>query len=150
LAAVRAGTLLWSQFDMQWRRVAFGGIAAIVLAASTLQIPTTYEEREDIRSAVMIGLKRADPKDVYVYYGAVPAVDFHYLESGFKRGTWLRGNIAAMADEAIQVASDRKLYLLFSHIYYNEDDLLIAELRARGWLVVGDERYKGSRAVYLN
>jgi hypothetical protein len=148
LATVRAGALLWSQCDIQWRRLTFGGMAAIVLAASVARIPATYGEREDIRSAVTIGLKDADPKDVYVYYMAVPAVDFHYPDSGFKRGK--PGNIAAMADEAIQVASDRNLYLLFSHIENNDDDLLIAELRARGWIVVRDERYIGSRAVYLS
>ena len=115
LATVRAGALLWSQFDIQWRRLIFGGMAAIVLAASVMRIPAMYGEREDIRSAVTIGLKDADPKNVYVYYMAVPAVDFHYPDSGFKRGT--PGDIAAMADEAIQVASDRKLYLLFSHIH---------------------------------
>ena len=62
----------------------------------------------------------------------------------------MRGHIAGMADEAIQVASDQKLYLLFSHIIHNDDDLLITELQARGWIVVRDERYIGSRAVYLN
>jgi hypothetical protein len=55
-----------------------------------------------------------------------------------------------MADQAIQVASDQKLYLLFSHIYSNEDDLLINKLQARGWVLVRDERYTGARAVYLN
>jgi hypothetical protein len=148
LATVRAGALLCSQFDIQWRRLTIGGVAAIVLAASLMRIPATYGEREDIRSAVTIGLKDADPKNVYVYYMAVPAVDFHYRDSGFKRGT--PGNPAAMADEAIQVASDGKLYLLFSQLQNNDDDLLIAELRARGWIVVRDERYIGSRAVYLN
>jgi uncharacterized membrane protein len=148
LATVRAAALLWSQFDIQWRRLTFGGMAAIVLAASVMRIPVTYGEREDIRSAVTIGLKDADPKNVYVYCMAVPAVDFHYHDRGFKLGT--TGDVAAMADEAIQVASDRKLYLLFSHIVYNDDDRLIAELRARGWTVVRDERYIGSRAVYLN
>ena len=64
LATVRASALLWSQFDIQWRRLAFGGMAAIVLAASVMRIPTTYGEREDIRSAVTIGLKDADPKNV--------------------------------------------------------------------------------------
>jgi hypothetical protein len=148
LATVRAGALLWSQFDIQWRRLTFGGLAAIVLAASVMRIPGTYGEREDTRSAVTIGLKDADPKNVYVYYMAVPAVDFHYHDRDFKRGT--TGDVAAMADEAIQVASDRKLYLLFSHIVYNDDNRLIAELRARGWIVVRDEQYIGSRALYLN
>src|SRR5262245_21991886 len=105
-------------------------MAAIVLVASVMRIPQTYGEREDIRSAVTIGLKDADPMNVYVYYMAVPAVDFHYPDSGFRRGSG--GTIAAMADEAIQVASDRKLYLLFSQIQNNDDDLLIAELLARG------------------
>src|SRR5262249_8141085 len=77
----------------------------------------------------------------------VPAVDFHYPDSGFKRGT--PHTIAGMADEAVQVSSDRKLYLLFSQLQNNDDDLLIAELRARGWAVVRDERYIGTRAVYL-
>ena len=147
LATVRAGALLWSRFDIQWRRLTFGGMAAIVLVASAMRIPATYGVREDIRSAVTIGLKDADPKNVYVYYMAVPAVDFHYPDSGFKRGT--PGNIATMADEAIQVASAGKLYLLFSEIQNNDDDLLIAELRARGWIVVRDDRYIGSRALYL-
>jgi hypothetical protein len=148
LATVRAGALLLSQFDIKWRRLAIGGVAAIVLAASLMRIPATYGEREDIRSAVTIGLKDANPKNVYVHYMAVQAVDFHYPDSGFKRGT--AGNIAAMADEATRVASDRKLYLLFSQLQNNDDDLLVAELRARGWIVVRDQRYMGSRAVYLS
>jgi uncharacterized membrane protein len=150
LAIVRAGALLWSQFDIQWRRLTFCSIVAIVLATSAIRIPAVYYEREDILSAVKNGLMGASLENVYVYYGAVPAVDFYYPDTGWKRGTWLRGNVAAMADEASRVASDRQLYLIFSHIYSPEDDLLIAELQARGWLVVWDKKYNGSRAVELN
>jgi hypothetical protein len=57
LAAVRANALLWSQFNVRWRHLAFAGMATIVLAASAMRIPTMYGEREDIRSAVTIGLK---------------------------------------------------------------------------------------------
>ena len=151
LAAVRANALLWSQFDIRWRRLALAGMAAIVLAASAMRIPTMYGEREDIRSALTIGLQGVDPTNIFVYYGAISAVDFHYPDSGFKRGTWtMRGHIALMADQAIQAASGQKLYLLFSHIYSNEDELLIAKLRAHGWILVRDERYTGARAVFLN
>jgi uncharacterized membrane protein len=150
LAVVRAGALLWSQLDIQWRRLALCSIATIVLATSAIRIPAVYHEREDILSPVKNGLMGASFENVYVYYGAVPAVDFYYRDSDFKRGTYLRGNITAMADEASRAASNRKLYLLFSHIFSNEDDLLIAELQARGWSVVRDNNYIGSRAVELN
>lgn len=150
LAVVRSGALLWSQFDIQWRRLALCSIGAIVLATSAIRMPAVYHEREDILSAVKNGLMGASFEDVYVYYGAVPAIDFYYPESGFRRGTNLRGNVAAMADEASGVASDRKLYLLFSHIFSHEDDLLIAELQTRGWSVVRDKEYTNSRAVELN
>jgi hypothetical protein len=150
LATVCAGAQLYAQFDGQWRRLILSSIAAITLAGSVTKLPAIYSEREDIRSAVTRGLQGADPKNVYVYYGAVPAVDFYYSDNDFMRGTGPRGNIAAMADEAIRVASDRKLYLLFSHVFSNEDDLLIAELRARGWTVVRDRQFTGSRAVYLS
>jgi hypothetical protein len=149
LAVVRAGAQLYSQIDSRWRRLILFWIIAITLARAAVQLPTVYGEREDIRSAVTRGLQDANPNNVYVYYGAIPALDFHFPNSGFRRGTLLRGYIAAMADEAIRVASDGQLYLLFSHIYVHEDDLLIAELRARGWTVVRDQQYAGARAVYL-
>ena len=149
LAVVHGGAQLYTQINNQWRGLILFWIAVITLARAVVQFPALYNEREDICSAVTSGLQDANPKNVYVYYGAVPALDFHYPNSGFRRGSLLRGNITAMADEAIRVASDGKLYLLFSHIVLHEDDLLIAELRARGWTVVRDEQYVGSRAVYL-
>ncbi len=150
MAVVRAGALLWYEFDIQWRRLALCSIAAIVLATSAIRMPAVYREREDILSAVKNGLMGASFENVYVYWGAVDAVDFYYPGSDFKRGTYYPpGNVAAMADEASRVASNTKLYLLFSHIRGNEDDLLMAELQARGWSIVRDNKYIGSRAVEL-
>jgi hypothetical protein len=149
LAVVRGGAQLYSQIDIRWRRPILFWIVAITLARAAVQFPFAYNEREDIRSAVTNGLQGANPNNVYVYYGAVPALDFHFPNSGFRHGSLLRGYITTMADEAIRAGSDGKLYLLFSHITVHEDDLLIAELRARGWTVVRDQQYVGARAVYL-
>jgi hypothetical protein len=106
-------------------------------------------ELEDVVSAVTRELGAVDGKDVYVYYGAIPAVQFHFPDSGFRLATGGRGQTEFTGREIIERMPSCDFYLLFSHVFRNEDRDIVAFLQSQGMLPVGRKAYAGASVVKM-
>ena len=123
-------------------------VALIVIPASVLKLNTAYGEVEDIKSPIMKIDMMATGDRVFIYYGAIPAIKFHYSERGFYLSKAKRRDIKSMYHE-IMALNSCNIYLVFSHIYRNEDEDLVSLLLKNGGVVVSDDKFRGSRLVRI-
>ena len=136
---------------------AIGAIACVVIVSGIVQIraENPYAEIEDIQSVLKELQKRIEPKDaVYVYPGAVPAVDFYVRErdSRFVYGDFHRREPERYAADMLARLQPRtrRIWLLFSHVYQDEDQRIIRDLSTE-WSVkptvaaIGSTLYLASR-----
>jgi hypothetical protein len=121
----------------------------IFSTASFIQIPKQYREIQDIVSVISLGLGEVSDESVYIYYGANPAVDFHYPKRPFFRGTWARDHVDVMGDEIIEQIHDCHVSVVFSHVWKSEDAKILTYLEESGLQSVEDHRYAGARVVKL-
>ena len=119
-------------------------IGLLVTLSSAARLPIAYVDREDIISAVTEGLEGIPDREVYVYYGAQPAVDFHFPGRRFVRGKASRGNIQGMGEEILALARPCNVSVLFSHVMYQEDRKLLAFLEKSGLHLIGRHAYRGT------
>jgi uncharacterized membrane protein len=126
-------------------------VAVIVLISCYLIpiIPSVYGPKEDILSAVNQGLSTVDDKDVYVYYGALPAVLFHYPDRSFYRSHARRGELDYMAEEMLEKMQGCYFYLLFSHGYKSEKADLLELLLDYGIKPVSEQSFANAEVIRL-
>lgn len=118
--------------------ITLGFVALILLSGfRSMLTASPYGEVEDIRSVLNELARSCAPSDlVYVYWGAVPAVDF-YLQGEDRRfhyGKYHRDAPQEYVPElvaAIERRTDR-IWLVFSHVYDSEEQGIVDSLRS-GW-----------------
>jgi hypothetical protein len=129
-------------------------IVCIVVISAIFQLRSLkpYAEVEDIQHVLIELQTHIEPGDrVYVYPGAVPAVDF-YLKNRDPRFTY--GDFHQQAPEeyvpemllGLGTGSSR-LWIVFSHIYRDEDRKILKDLSPE-WNVKSELSVKGS-SLYL-
>jgi hypothetical protein len=151
LGAAAAGGVAMAGTNRALQGVAIATAAALAAAHGVAALPEVYGEKQDVVSAVEQGIPPGTPDDeVYVYYGAVPGIDFHYPDRGFVRGASERGDVPALADEAERAGASGRVVLVFAHVFSGEARALIAELRDRGWVLDEDLRFEGARVSHLH
>ena len=124
--------------------------ALIVSFNSLFKVPPVYAEKEDIISAVSEGLKGVPDSDVYVYYAARHAVEFHYPEHKFFIGEADRGDIERIGKEIVALTKHCSVSVLFSHVFKDEDHQILAYLENAGLTLIEDKKYRGARVVKLS
>jgi hypothetical protein len=116
-------------------------------AASLILIPRQYREIQDIVSAISdIGGNVSD-ESVYIYYMSVQAVDFHYPDRRFFRGTPARYEVDVMGNEVIKQIRDCHVYAVFTHVWKTEDEEIIAYLEKSGLTLFEEHKYAGARVL---
>jgi uncharacterized membrane protein len=117
-------------------RTVFAAIACIIVVSGIIQIRSMkpYAEVEDIQRALVELWNHLEPGDgVYVYSGAVPAVDFYVKERDqrFTYGDFHRGAPEKYVQELLAGIRQgtRRTWILFSHIYLGEDQRILRDLR---------------------
>jgi hypothetical protein len=122
-----------------WRPVVTLGLLALILLSGyrgTLR-QWPYGEVEDIRSVLKeLARSSASNDQVYIYFGAVPAVSFylHGKDRRFVYGRYHRDAPQEYVPElftSIERHTDR-IWLVFSHTYNPEEQLIVDSLRP-GW-----------------
>ncbi len=122
------------RFELAHKRPVFLGIVCMVVLSGILQIRSEapYSEIEDIQTILIplrnqIGLQ----DQVYVYSGAVPAVDFYWKghDPRFIYGNFHRDAPEKYLSEAVLGLRPEtgKLWLVFAHVYQNEDQEILRE-----------------------
>lgn len=119
----------------------FAAIACVVLISGILQIRSVkpYAEVEDIHHVLLSLQSQLQPADnVYIYPGAVPATDFYVKvrDPRFIYGDFHQQAPAKYVSEmmaGLQPGTTR-LWLVFSHVYREEDQFILNEL-AKDWKI---------------
>jgi diphthamide synthase subunit DPH2 len=114
-----------------------------------LKLGPVYEEVQDIKSPISGIAPSTKDSNVFIYYGAAPAVIFHYPDRRFFISKSARGDINAMYREALSLEGCR-IYLVFSHVFRREDGELLEILKSNGHSIEIDEKFVGSRLVRLS
>ncbi len=135
-------------------RTVFVAIACIVVVSGIFQICSMkpYSEVEDVQR-ILLGLQnRFEPGDgVYIYSGAVPAVDFYVKkrDQRFTYGDFHREAPEEYVSEILVglLPETNRVWLLFSHIYDKEDRRILHDLSS-DWEVEQILSADGS-ALYL-
>jgi hypothetical protein len=129
-------------------------VACVIAVSGVLQIRSVkpYAEVQDIQTVLHALQSRLEPGDgVYIYSGAVPALDFYLKERDqrFVYGLSHRGAPAKYVSEmeAGLRPETKRVWILFSHINFDEDKQILQELN-RDWEVESALPAKGS-ALYL-
>ena len=143
-----------SRFTKGVNSVVFATIVCVVVVSGAVQFRSVkpYAEVEDIQN-VLLGLRNQiqSGDGVYIYPGAVPAVDFYVKE---RDARFIYGDFHQQAPEkyvsemlaGLPPKADR-LWIVFSHVYRDEDQRIIHDLSA-DWKVDSVVSVKGS-ALYL-
>ena len=136
------------------RVATYGAIVCIVVISGALQfrLVKPYAEIEDMQHVLFELRSHIEPTDrVYVYPGAVPAVDF-YMRDRDPRYTFGDFHQQAPQEYVPEMllgagpGTDR-LWIVFSHVYRDEDQRILGDLSGQ-WNVKPDLSVKGS-ALYL-
>ena len=124
-------------------------ILAILLysAASFIHIPRQYREIQDIVSAISNIKGDVNDESVYIYYMAIQAVDFHYPNRKFTRGSPARYQIEVMGNEIIERIQDCHVSVVFTHVWKTEDEEIIAYLKESGLTLFEEHTYAGARVL---
>jgi hypothetical protein len=124
VAAALAGVLLYQPF---------------MVAAQNFASPKYYEHIRPTMAYLQANYKPGDV--IYVYSWAVPAFRYYaplygLAESNFIVGNHYENNPPGLLAEVDQYKGQKRVWLLFSHVYengaYNEKDILLAHLGETG------------------
>jgi len=146
LAAVAA--FLWLVQNSKHRRILVMGFFVIVVLSGSIQgLPIVYRDQQNITSPV--GDIPGDVKDkkVFVYYGAVPAMKFHFPDRDFSLSKCATGRLDEMEKEVRNLGAGT-VALVFAHMRFHEDDELLKRLVENGYSLVLDQPYEGSQDGY--
>jgi hypothetical protein len=124
-----------NRFTHRFGTLAIVLIAGVVVVSGIRQIRSSkpYAEVEDIQK-VLLGLQsRFEPGDgVYVYSGAVSAVDFYVKprDSRFIYGDYHRDKPERYASEMVAGLrpQTKRVWILFSHVYQDENNRILRDL----------------------
>ncbi len=132
----------------------FVAIVCIVVVSGVVQFRSVkpYAEVEDIQQVLVVLRSHIEPGDgVYIYPGAVPAVDF-YMKDRDPRFTY--GDYHQQAPEKLVSEmmvglrpETKRFWIVFSHVYRDEDHRILHDLNP-DWQVDSVLSVKGS-ALYL-
>jgi hypothetical protein len=135
-------------------------IVALFLRAAVPALPVLSAEREDIVSAVVVGVDRRaqrglDPLEdasVWIYRDARPAVRFHFPDRGFTVSRVEPTDLEGMLEEVARVARAGQAALIFSQIHPHpvHGDFrraLQAALLGDGWVVIEEIHHPNSVAL---
>ena len=154
LVASESLVKLTDRFALMPKRIIFLGIVCVVALSGVLQVRSEapYSEIEDIQSILIPLRNQIGPQDqVYVYSGAVPAIDFYWKghDPRFIYGDFHRDAPEKYLLEAVNGLrpETRKLWLVFAHIYQSEDQEILQEFNP-GWDLHKVVTAKGS-ALYV-
>ena len=126
------------------------GLISVVSLNSLSRLPRVYGEKEDIISAVSEGLKGVPDSNVYVYSGARPAVTFHYPRRNFFEGAYARGDIERIGREIIELNNSCDVSILFSHVFKDEDEKILAVVERSGLSLIEEKKYHGASVAKLS
>lgn len=130
---------------MRFRSTAVFAVAAVLLLPGLVRaLPRVYQEQENIRSVVQEIDATTGDQDVFVYFAAVPAVEFHYPERKFFTSRSQQGQTAQMLAEVEALPGCRKA-ILFAHILERDDEALLSSLQNRGYVVLRHRSYRGAK-----
>jgi hypothetical protein len=141
-------SFFWLVRNLKHRRILFWAFFALtVLPGCIYGLPIVYRDQQNITSPV--GDIPGDVEDgkVFVYYGAVPAMRFHFSERHFFLSHCVTGQVAEMAEE-VRALGPGKIALVFTHMLFREDYDLVGRLVEGGYSVVSDLPYEGSQEGY--
>ena len=116
-------------------------------AASIIHIPRQYREIQDIVSAISNIKGEVNDESIYIYYMSIQAVDFHYPNRKFIRGTPARYQIDVMGNEIIEQIQDCHVSVVFTHVWKTEDEEIIAYLKESGLTLFEERNYAGARVL---
>jgi hypothetical protein len=143
-----------NRFRSPMNAAAFAAIVCVVVASGAFQFRKVkpYAEVEDIQQVLLALRIHIQPGDqVYIYPGAVPAVDFYVRE---RDGRFIYGDFHQQAPQLYVSemlinlgAENARLWIVFSHIYRDEDQRILHDLN-NDWDVEPALVAKGS-ALYL-
>jgi uncharacterized membrane protein len=143
-----AASFLWLVQNYKHRRILIGVFFVFVVLSSSIQgLPIAYRDQQNITSP--IGDIPTDIEDsmVFVYYGAVPAVRFHFPDRNFSLSKCATGRLDEMENEVRDLGVG-KVALVFAHMSFHEDHELVKRLLQDVYLVVVDKPYAGSQEGY--
>jgi len=115
----------------------FALVLSLVFIAGVQNVrsESPYAEQEDIKRA-MFALEHSvqDEDVVYVYPGAIPAVDFYRMgRDNFVYGTWNREDPDAYVREFDELVGRKagRVWMLFSHVVLGEEGYILQHLATR-------------------
>ncbi len=139
------------------------GALVLFLASAVPALPTVYEEREDIVSAVMVGVDGREGRGltpiaddrVWVYSAARPAVLFHFPGRAFQQSRSGPTDIEGMLAEVVDLAAGGRAALIFSQIYPHPEEgdhrrALQSALVAEGWTVEEEIHHPNTVALIVH
>jgi len=144
-------------------RMVLGAMTLMLFAVpAALAMPAVYEEREDIVSAVVVGvdgrsgrgLEPVADDAVWIYQAARPAVRFHFPGRAFRELRSGPTDTEGMLAELSAVADSGPLAVIFSQIYSHpwEGDqrrALQNALLATGWIVEEEIHHPNTVALVV-
>ena len=146
LAAV--ASFFWLVKSLKHRRILVGAFFAIVVLSGSIHgLPIVYRDQQNITSPVGDIPGDVEDEKIFVYYGAVPAMRFHFPERHFFLSQCVTGQVAEMKEE-VRALGHGKIALVFAHMLFNEDYDLVERLAEDGYSVVTDQPYEGSQDGY--
>lgn len=136
-----------------YRYIAVITAILVVSGAKELISRGAYAEVEDSQTILTQLAEVATPMDeVYIYYSARPAVEFYMREEQHKHFIFGRSHRDHPDEYVREIQSavnpnTTRLWLVFSHINFNEDLRIIKDMQATnfGWIVV--ERLRATNAA---
>ena len=142
------------RFPAHSRKLVFAGMAAVVVVSGALQLRLLkpYAEVEDIQQILQALRSHRQPGDsVYVYAGAVPAVDYYMPQRDphFMYGDFLLMPQQRYVSEmlgGLEPGANR-FWIVFSHVHGDDDQAILKVLNS-GWRVDPVITAKGC-ALYL-
>jgi hypothetical protein len=141
-------SFFWLVRNLKHRRILFWAFFALtVLPGCIFGLPIVYRDQQNITSPVDDIPGDVEDGKVFVYYGAVPAMRFHFSERHFFLSHCVTGQIAEMAEE-VRALGPGKIALVFTHMLFHEDYDLVGRLVEGGYSVVTDQPYEGSQEGY--
>jgi hypothetical protein len=118
-----------------------------VVPGSMQGLPFVYRDAQNISAPVADLPTSIQDKDVFIYYGAVPAVRFHHRNRDF----YLSGSVSGQVPEMVAEVSSldgNEVALIFSHMLFHEDHEIIAQLKQQGYSISLDNSYAGNQDGY--
>jgi len=124
------------------------GALVLFTASAVAALPTVYEEREDIVSAIVVGvdgrsgrgLAAIEDDRVWIYRAARPAVRFHFPERAFREFRSGPTDTEGMLAELESASDSDRVAVVFSQIYPHPEvgdhrRALQALLLEHGWII---------------